>query len=635
MLDRITLRDFSGGLNVIDADLNVSTKYSRVEENIYTASDGSKKIRYGYSLFNKLSGLPLTVRELNLLNVIDVNGNIVITDTNHGLITGHKITISGIVGTIGGISESLINGVHIIERVDANSYKIKVDAVSTIERYINEFVVTFDNKNIIGRIVNMTYFQDNLIVVSSSGQVIAVDGDKNSLVIFNNDIAVKIGALKGWSTTDFACLEIFNGQLTIWNGFDKPLVVDLTNLTRPCQFLSDPATNSNANVPICKYAVTINHYMVAFGDPLHPDRIHISMKDACGVWHGDADSDGVYVDLGKIVSCNNMNIKGGFRFRDNIVVAFDSRCVIGTLGTYVEVTDATTREVTKVHEPSFEDVIDGIGTISHRSMSTLSDKGVMCDIVGVPCLKTSVFSNKLSPERLSTLVDPLMQESLQIISELSSENYIFSILDVKKYHYMLFIPNSNTYGDITETLCYVYSFSPNNKNPTWTLFRGFNFDCGCVSSLRSVFFAKNDEIFLYGSEENKIYDDNGKDIDFIWESAWSDLGSRANIKKLKYLKLDSTGTSRFVFDFYVDGFYDKKYTITYEPELSTEFVGGSKSGFGTADNTFGGGRRTSDERLYAFPSKFNICKFSIHGKTKLPLNIISITMLLNKGGFRR
>ena len=130
--------------------------------------------------FNSVGGYTVGIPPID---IIDTNGNIVITDTNHGLITGHKITISGIDGTLGGISASLINGTHIIERVDANSYKIKVNSTSVITSYTNEFTVTFDNKNIVGRIVNMIYFQDNLIVVSSSGQVIAVDGDKNSLVI--------------------------------------------------------------------------------------------------------------------------------------------------------------------------------------------------------------------------------------------------------------------------------------------------------------------------------------------------------------------------------------------------------------------------------------------------------------------
>ena len=50
MLDA-TLRDFSGGWNVVDNDLNLDNKFSKVLENMQLGIDGANEVRPGTVLF--------------------------------------------------------------------------------------------------------------------------------------------------------------------------------------------------------------------------------------------------------------------------------------------------------------------------------------------------------------------------------------------------------------------------------------------------------------------------------------------------------------------------------------------------------------------------------------------------------
>lgn len=53
-LQTATIRDFSGGLNVITDDLNMDSSYSTIETNVFNNINGTKSIRYGTRLFKKI-----------------------------------------------------------------------------------------------------------------------------------------------------------------------------------------------------------------------------------------------------------------------------------------------------------------------------------------------------------------------------------------------------------------------------------------------------------------------------------------------------------------------------------------------------------------------------------------------------
>lgn len=76
-----TIRDFSGGLNVIDNDLNLNTKYAKVLDNFHGTIDGSNAVRPGTELFADISayidkGINLYYFASHLI-VVGSNGKIV------------------------------------------------------------------------------------------------------------------------------------------------------------------------------------------------------------------------------------------------------------------------------------------------------------------------------------------------------------------------------------------------------------------------------------------------------------------------------------------------------------------------------------------------------------------------------
>lgn len=535
--------------------------------------------------------------------------------------------------------------------------------------------IKHNNQNIKGtRIIDCTYYVDKIIAVSDLGEVVMIGGtgfaDKpwQSTVIFNDTIAKKVNLesdIQGWHTTDSVSFAVFNGILTLWNGRDKPLAVDLTQ-NIPCNFLLDPATGSNANVPIAKYALAFNHYLVCANiyDELeqkqYTDRISISARDSIGTFYSgdsnDVDNDGVYIDLGNTISVNKQVIKGLSRYRDKIAVGFDEVTVFGTLGSYTETTQTVNdKEITiKVHNPNFEDVISNHGCISGRTYANLKSELVCLDYSGIPLFRRSNVYSSIIPTRISELIAPDLYQSFTGLTEDAIENRIFSIVNPKNNQYLLFIPNSDTYNTTTEYKCYAYTMDNNNSvSGGWSLFTGWNFQCGLTTALNEVLLCDTTKFYSLGNIERPYYADfiddpnyppqdeedvSGKEIEFEWEFPWADFGNRASVKNTRYLSLSTTGLAKFNVDLYVDYFYykiiDDDTILEKSPHLSMNFIGGDSNGYGNGQQPYGGGRRTNTELLFAYPCRFKICKFNINGSSKYKLNINSITIYYQEGNIR-
>jgi hypothetical protein len=107
-------------------------------------------------------------------------------------------------------------------------------------------------------------------------------------------------------------------------------------------------------------------------------------------------------------------------------------------------------------------------------------------------------------------------------------------------------------------------------------------------------------------------------------------------KETKYIGLDTQGTANFTVQAFVDNILTANGVPA--PLLSMDFVGGSSSGFGNSpfgDAPFGGGRRTAEERLYAWPAKFKLLKLIFSGSTTQPLKFISVSLAYIRSSIRR
>ncbi len=485
------------------------------------------------------------------------------------------------------------------------------------------------------RVVNIEYYGAAIIAVLSNGDVLSVLGDGTVNRIWDSTIAGALpGDPDGWGPTDFASFAQFNGELIICNGVDKPLIVfgDLT-----VDYLQDLGTNSNLNTPICKYVTVCDRFLVMAGDPLHPNRIHISSRDTSGTFYGDPDpNDGTFVDVGSIIT-NASFIRGIASFRGKLIVGYAEGTILATLGQY--------NEDGSEHIPAFDDPVDQYGTISHRSMISYGDDMLMMDLVGVPSLKRTVFSGTIRPERVSDLIDSEMSQMLENLSFGSLENRVFSVYNQREGQFLFFVPDTDSYETTTQTKAYSFIYRPSLNLAGWARYDGWNFSCGCRTVQGSVVFGdKNGKLWLYGSDTDPVYADfkndstinsgNGLPITFAWEFPWSDINKRMKTKTTKYIGLDTRGTAEFLAKMYVDRYMINE-LLADAPLLSMEFSGGDSGGFGLGYPSFGGGRNTSNELLYAWPAKFQIMKLAFAGSVTEPLKFVSVSLLYQDGGFFR
>lgn len=538
-----TVRDFSGGWNALDDDLNLDTKYSTRMYNCYRDVNGTVRVRYGTELFT-----------------------------------------------------------------DVTSY--------------------FTGP---AWIVNMEYYNGAIIAVGSNGEVLRVLGDGSVTRIWDNSLASDLpDNPDGWGETNFVSFAQFNEQLIICNGSDKPLIVAQSFFV---DYLQDLATGSNLNVPIAKYVAVNNRYMIMAGDPVNPNRVHISARDTSGTWFGDPPpNDGTFIDVGSVLN-NSSIIRGIAGFRDKLIVTYAEGTVIGQLAIYDE---------DDIHTPNFDDSVEQYGSISHRSIVSYGDDMLMLDLVGVPSLKRTVFTGTLRPERVSDLVDREIRQQLNNLSFGSLEDRTFSVYNQREGQFMFFVPNTDDRMTTTQTTCYVFTYRPSLNTAGWARFDGWNFTCGCRSIQGNIFFGDKDcKIWLYGSGDNPIYADYispsntaGTPITFDWELPWADFDRRVDTKQSKYVSVDSRGTGEFTLAMYTDRLrLDNLGADT--PTLAMDMTGGDTGGYGIGPQPYGGGRNTAFEYLFAWPSKFKLAKFRISGNVTEPLSFVSISLHYQRGGIHR
>ncbi len=633
-LETTVLREFDGGWNVLDNDLSLSTKFSKILENVSRRDDGSMEVRWGTRLFADI------------------------------------------------------------------------------------------NTSTIGNIIAMEYFQNNIIVVVSTGELFYVNSSGTASDLWTATIATWQGAA-AWGATDFASFIAFNGELVVCNGVDKPLVIDL-NQAEPqnkCQYLQDLGVGSNANTPIGRYVTVANDYVVIAGDVLNPGRIHISNSGTSGTWYGDAaPNDGLYVDIDRKVNTNTGIINGISFYKNRLIILFDEIIVAGKLGAY---------NASGAHVPTFDDVYYAHGGIAHRSIQHIGDDLLLCDNIGTPSLKQNTFVDTISPYRPSELIDDAIQSNLSQLTVGTITKDIWALYNQLEQQYMLFIPNHENnvqvlsedpfvVGDINNNIIIVtmidhilseedqitfsaatgfntitagmlntthniytiidddtftinitgvtlnpllriyggglvvsatvprtqstgYIMNKLAKNKTtgaWTKLVGWNFSSGCKSLLGRLFLSEQSgtKIYIYGTKQDRINQDFIGDvptpINWIFEFPWTALKRRMNTKKFRYIGFDTRGDARFKAMMFIDDIY-KDSLGRRIPDLEAEFLGGDAYGFGHGTQSYGGGRRSDSELLFNWTTKGKIVKLRLEGTTTKPLRIIAIMFAFLFGSIRR
>jgi len=517
-----------------------------------------------------------------------------------------------------------------------------------------------------GNIIDIVYFNNRLIVVTSTGQIASVDNNGNPFVLWTPTIAAALpGAPGGWSATTQVDFVPWKDQLIIHNGVDKPIIIGPTYVPK---YLADLASGSNVNVPIGKFGCIASNYHCVAGLPASLTTVYISSKGTAGTFPGEAPpNDAISIDVGAYAPSGAPEILGIAGYRQYLIVFFRGQSLIVTLGEYNTATPPA-------HVPRFVDEMPQFGLVNHRCMATIENDLRFSGYDGMASAKRNLFSGNIDSRFLSSLIEPAWRSGLPPVP-ISQPYMVHNPIEHCTYLFT---------NDAVGTT-YVYQANEQLKYESWTRYEGTGLRCvaGCKSFLGRVFLAGHvngrqniyqmgNDIFpgeqylgdllnhwtkfwanamnfavgdmVLDSVLNKSFKCNiahqsalapatfaqdraanpafwteylGENVPFTFELPWIDGRSPMRLKQLRFISIDTRGTAAFT----VTAFVEFKGT----PALTAQFVG----------NDALDGILSNDPQLYGFPLKFKTVKIRVTGSTKEQLTFAGLRYLFSKGRFRR
>jgi hypothetical protein len=484
-------------------------------------------------------------------------------------------------------------------------------------------------------IVNCYYFNNVVITVHQSGAMFKVAGNGTATPL------QKDGANLWTAGSVEVNFTIFNSDLIIVNGRDKPLIIsgNPTNARfMEVEFLVDRATSTNVNTPVGRFVVAHSQFTCIAGVPSSPSTLFISAQGTSGTYFGDPAPNSAHnEDLGPRVSLGSATITGLVAYRDKLLVTFERGVLPINLGIFTG--------TPSVHTPTDDGFIEEFGCLTHRSLISVGDDTFYADNVGVNSINRVNVFNTLRPIRSSHLIDPLITALVQPLTQAQISQYVFAVYDLRNFRYMLFVPRFEA-GVVVETIGFSYTHIPTLKIQAWARLRGWKWQAACRTSLQNIVFAQGNKLYTYDFDADDTAIDfrndpdinagKGVPITFEWELPWADFKHRMDIKYSRYIGLDTQGTASFIVEGYVDNIFT--HHGVRAPMLSMSFVGGDALGYGASpygNSPYGGGRRSSDERLFAWTTKFKLLKLRFFGTTTRALKFVSISIAYLHGGIRR
>ncbi|NJL53761.1 hypothetical protein HC928_00550 [bacterium] len=599
VLKTTTVRDFSGGLNTIDNELTLTSKYLRELDNLVRKPDGSLGTRWGTRFLVDVNDYDNVTGDLadNPLTTGSASSQTVtVAWTSHPFISGHKVTFSGFVG-LDGIPAGDFNKEHVVSYVDADSFEITVATACTMGAQIGGGTAgqfSYDNQNLGDDIVALIYvtFKDEeyYVVFGKNGHIIAVDvATLASIVIWDDSIAGMLsGGPTGWSNTElvsytqFGADSEFTSTLIAVNGYDKPIEIDLTNEPSDTvgfvRYLATPVDNSNAYVPRAQFVTTLDNFLIMAGgydypaltDDPAPTFVWITAKGTRGCFpdqpaHATCDlalPSAAKIDVRRHISTGDVSIRGLSTFRNKLIVACERTTLIYNLGAVSSIDE---------HVPEIEDVINNYGTLSHRTIQSVGSDLLMLDTIGVPSFTRSQYIDTQKPLRRSALIDPLIQEVLNrsykdgITPRTKTDiaHRVWSIYNPRESQFMLFLPNHIDVDGTDEYIGFIYTNNEELNAKSWSRFRGMTYACGTTTALGDLILCEDSKMYKYGSLVDPITSDKlddpdiaeptkGLPIAFVVEWPWADFDNRMALKHTRTLALDTLGYAAFTVQVLVD-----------------------------------------------------------------------------------
>lgn len=455
-LHNTTIRDFGGGLNVVDSEQNLTSKFSPVFDNMVTYTDRRAGPRFGYEMWLKLkqgevssgSGVSITIGTTIQSRIIVINW-VAHPFTGSGF---EHVTISNWDTTFQDIVPEMMNRTHGIRRViGVDSFEIVVSNSATGTGTSGADVInwTRDTHILGGEPIEAKYFANYVVIWTSVGEILIVDRNKGVQRIWSQAVAFSLAANPiAWTYTELVASDIFGKELICSNGRDKPLTIDFTRAVGQwVLYLVDPGNaSSNDKVPAfdaCKSAFrffTI-HDTEPATLPDHATEIRIAAKDTAMVF-SDAPNpaDAVDINMSKITASPEQTVRAFAVIKDAILVITPTATTMMKYNIYTTAGD---------HDPQPVDTLNGFGTSAPRTVVEIGSDVFMVDYNGVPSAKLSSVSNAVVPERVSNYVETMLSQHIGRLRKETMRLKAFGFYDSKNKSVHFYLPKFDT-EDIRE-----------------------------------------------------------------------------------------------------------------------------------------------------------------------------------------
>jgi hypothetical protein len=458
-LNNTTIRDFGGGLNVVDSEQNLTSKFSPVFDNMVTYTDRRVGPRYGYEMWLKLKqGVETSGTKTGTIEALLDSYVVTMHWTAHGFTAGNHVTLSGftdVVNGVTGITAIAMNRMHSIRRiVDANTFEIVITDKSKATGISANITWTwkYDTHALGGEPVECRYFANYVILWTSIGEILRIDRFQTAQRIWDQNIAFGVNpALPGWTHTELVAQDIFGKELICSNGYNKPLTIDFTRIEAGehlVMYAFDPGNaGSNDLIPsfdACKSAFrffTI-HDTDANEYPAHITEVRISARDTYVVYNGAPNAaDSTDIDMSKIAASPEQTVRGFATIKDAILVISPNTTSLLKYGAFTE---------GLVHDPVAIDTMNGFGSNAPRTIVEIGSDVFMVDFNGVPSAKLSTLSNAIVPERVSNYIETMMSRHIGRLRKDTMRLKAFGFYDGKNRTVHFYLPKFDEH-DIRDT----------------------------------------------------------------------------------------------------------------------------------------------------------------------------------------
>lgn len=575
-----TFDDFSGGLNLAEADLKLKTSSSKVENNVHRDIDGTKSVRWGTKFkFNLLGTVTGDVLELEyfrdkLVSFQDTGQIATITEAGvktpiwsaaiAALLPGAPAGWSSgltIIDTTEFKNEMVVcNGIDkplLISKTHTVTYLQDVATGSNVNTPIGKFCTTVGNYTVIAGIPA----SPDDIYISSAGTSGTWPGDP----LPNDSLSINIASYTPSQGGDIRGISSFKNFLLVHFATSTVVIVlgEYTGATHKPRVLDT----------IPEHGV-ISHRMIETYEQV------ILFADELGVHKAKRNAFGNAMESEKI----SQEIQADYI--EDAAVSLADRLKSFSLKVHNE-----NRSIYFLFKDGAYKIYSMFAneTYKKRAWSTLSGWTWKC---GCSTVKGRIFFGKGTK---------IYQMGNGVFA---GEEYTADYMDDFDSTWLTATPYVVGNRVINAGVVYI-----------------------CLVNHTSDLFSTDLENELW-----EIY--QGEPIIFDWEMPWTDANTRMRKKRLSFIGLDTIGTATFNVSIYTDNVRVDE-NGDDDPAISMEFVAGSSLGFGGGDQPFGGGRRAADERLWGFPCEFKIMKMRMHGAATKRLQWVAITILYVKGTYKR